>query len=347
MENWLTYKIKYFILLVFLSFDGLCSLAFYPSNTTIKSEAYYFWGFYGHRRINRMAIFTLPPEMIGFYKKHIEYITEHAVDPDKRRYAVEEEGPRHYIDIDHYVKPGEDPFAVMPKKWQDAVKKFSEDTIKAYGVVPWHIEVMARRLKYAFKDKNVDKILKYSTELGHYVADAHVPLHTSENYNGQMTGQKGIHGLWESRLPELFATQYDYFFGDAQYVKNINKFAWDAVKGSFAAVDSVFLFEKGLTKNTPSDQKYGYERRGSTTVKAYSRDFSQEYHDMMDGMVERRMRRAIISIGSIWYTCWVNAGQPDLNALAGLAPSQELLKEDEALEKTFKTNKIKGRSHDE
>ena len=49
------------------------------------------WGFWAHRRINRMAVFTLPPEMIAFYKKNIEYLTEHAVDPDKRRYATRHE----------------------------------------------------------------------------------------------------------------------------------------------------------------------------------------------------------------------------------------------------------------
>ncbi len=42
------------------------------------------WGFFGHRRINRMAVFTLPPGLIPFYKKNLEFITEHAVDPDKR-----------------------------------------------------------------------------------------------------------------------------------------------------------------------------------------------------------------------------------------------------------------------
>ena len=70
----------------------------------------YSWGFYGHKKINRMAVFTLPPEMIGFYKKNIEYITEHAVDPDKRRYSTEGEAARHYIDIDHYIHDGNDPF---------------------------------------------------------------------------------------------------------------------------------------------------------------------------------------------------------------------------------------------
>src|ERR1041385_1723288 len=101
------------------------------------------WGFYGHKKINRMAVFTLPPEMFGFYKNHIEYITTHAVDPDMRRYAVPEEAPRHYIDIDHY---GPNCFGSVPRYWKNAVAKFSEDTLNAYGIVPWWIDVMTYRL---------------------------------------------------------------------------------------------------------------------------------------------------------------------------------------------------------
>ena len=82
------------------------------------------WGFYAHKKANRYAVFTLPEELIGFYKKHIDYITEHSVDADKRRYAIKEEAPRHYIDIDHY---GENPFELMPEEWHDAVKKYSRD----------------------------------------------------------------------------------------------------------------------------------------------------------------------------------------------------------------------------
>src|SRR5262245_45187641 len=73
------------------------------------------WGFYGHKRINRMACFTLPPQMFGFYKRHIDFITDHAVDPDRRRYANPDEAPRHYIDIDHYAAGGVDPFTVVPR----------------------------------------------------------------------------------------------------------------------------------------------------------------------------------------------------------------------------------------
>lgn len=93
------------------------------------------WGFYAHQQINRLAVFTLPPDMIGFYKKNIRYITEAAVNPDKRRYTVVDEAPRHYLDIDHY---GDSALQKMPRYWNEAVAKYTEDTLKAYGIVPWH-----------------------------------------------------------------------------------------------------------------------------------------------------------------------------------------------------------------
>ena len=80
---------------------------------------------------------------------------------------------------------------------------------------------MLYRLTDAFKEKNQAKILKYSAEIGHYIADAHVPLHASSNHNGQLTDQKGIHGFWESRIPELLADkEWDFFIGKAEYIKN-------------------------------------------------------------------------------------------------------------------------------
>jgi len=306
----------------------------------------YSWGFFGHKKINRMAVFTLPPEMIKFYKKNIEFITEHAVDPDKRRYASKGEAPRHYIDIDHYVHDGEDLFEVVPKKWYDAVNKFTEDTLQAYGIVPWHVNVMVMRLTKAFQDMDYDRILRVSADLGHYIGDSHVPLHTTENYNGQLTGQRGIHGFWESRLPELKSKDYDYFVGRADYVENILNDEWETVRQSFAAKDSVLDLERKLNDEFPTDQKYAFENRGQTLMKTYSEEYSTAYHDMLNGMVERRLTQAIIKVGSYWYTAWVNAGQPDLNELLEKQPSEELAKEDEKLNKTFNSSKIKGREHD-
>lgn len=291
--------------LIYLSIFTFCACII-----LIFSPSLYSWGFYAHKRINRMAVFTLPPGMIGFYKKHIEFITEHAVDPDKRRYANDEEAPRHYIDIDYY---GEHPFDSVPKYWNDAVAKYTEDTLKAYGIIPWHIEKMVSRLTEAFKKENIDLILHYSADLGHYVGDAHVPLHTTENYNGQLTNQKGIHGFWESRIPELKAEGYDYFVGQAKYIEKPLDEAWQTVKESFSNKDTVLFLEAELTKKFPPDRKYTYEGRGGVTIKIYSEEFTNEYDKLMNGMVEDRMRKSIILTGSLWYTAWVNAGQPDLS----------------------------------
>ncbi|WP_420577149.1 zinc dependent phospholipase C family protein [Ekhidna sp.] len=270
------------------------------------------WGFFAHRKINRLAVFTLPPEMIIFYKQNIQYITEKAVNPDMRRYAVKNEAPRHYIDVDVY---GDSAVYKMPRYWSDAVEKYTEDTLQAYGIVPYHINRMTYWLIEAFKNKDADQILRLSSDMGHYVADANVPLHTTENYNGQLTGQYGIHGFWESRLPELFSDDYDVLTGKAEYVENLQLYAWDAVVKAHEALDSVLMFEKQLTKKYPESKKYGYEERGNSTIRTHSYDFSKDYHRKLNGMVERRMRASIKMVGDFWFSCWVKAGQPDLTDL--------------------------------
>lgn len=301
------------------------------------------WGFWGHQRINRMAVFALPPEMIGFYKKNIDFITEHAVDPDKRRYSDREEAPRHFIDIDHY---GEHPFDSLPHYWTDAVAKYGEDSIKAHGIVPWHIPLMMSRLTKAFREHDQEKILRISAELGHYVADAHVPLHCTRNYNGQLTNQIGIHAFWESRLPELFGDNYDYLVGRSIYINKPLDYIWNIIRESYAAHDSVLLMEKELNNKFPEDRKYAYEEKGRTMIKVYSKEYSLAYSKMMDGMVERRMRAAIIAVSSCWYTAWVNAGMPDLNSIGDFAETEMMKKEFQRMDKIYQEQKANGKLKD-
>jgi hypothetical protein len=254
------------------------------------------WGFYAHKEINYLACFTLPPEMFGFYKTNIGYIQEFSVRADQRRYAVDDEAPRHYIDLDHYETLA--PIDTMPMQWDSAVAKYS------------------------------------------YIADAHVPLHTTENYNGQLTNQHGIHGLWESRLPEIFATTYDFYTGKAVYLRVPLSTIWQTVAESFAAKDSVLAMERELTLRMPNT-KYSFESKGATTVKVYSREFSSAYHSALNQMVERRMKKAIFMVGCFWYTAWVDAGQPDLeftvNQRIDLQPQLD------SLAKLMQGETIKGR----
>ncbi len=311
---------------------------------TILCEQCYCWGFYAHKKINHYAVFLLPPGMLVLYKPNIEFLTEHAIDPDKRRYAIPEESPRHYIDIDHY---GNYPYDSLPRKWNDAIAKYSEDTLMQHGIVPWWVQTMLYRLTDAFKEKNQAKILKLSAEIGHYVADAHVPLHASSNYNGQFTAQKGIHGFWESRVPELLADkEWDFFIGKAEYIKNPGDFIWNRVVESGAASDTVLSFERELTKAFPSDQKFSFEQRNGITIRQYSSSFTKAYDNLLNGMVERRMRQSIFAVAGFWYTAWVNAGQPDLTKLSNKEFTGEDLKEFEALNYAWRSNGIKDREHE-
>lgn len=310
----------------------------------IPTQAAFSWGFYGHRMINYYAVFLLPPEMMILYKPQADFLTEHAVDPDKRRYAIPEEGPRHYIDLDKY---GKYPFDSLPRNWNEAVKKFTEDSLQKHGIVPWWLQTMLFRLTQAFKEKNQVKILKLSAEIGHYIADAHVPLHASSNHNGQQTNQRGIHGFWESRIPELLAEKsWDFLIGKAGYISNPAKFIWARVLESAAAADTVLRFEKMLSRQFPLDQKYAFEERNGTVIRQYSSAYSIRYNELLKGMVERRMRQSIYAVASFWYTAWVNAGQPDLSSLSNNSFTATEQEEFDRLNQAWKNNTIKGREHD-
>jgi len=301
------------------------------------------WGFFAHRKINRLAVFTLPVEMITFYKKNIRSIEEDAVNPDRRRYIVPEEASRHYIDLDKY---GDSSVIYLPKYWKDAVEKFGEDTLKAHGILPWHINNVYHELKDAFFVRNPAKILRLSADLGHYLADAHVPLHTTKNYDGQLTGQNGIHAFWESRLPELFSNQYDFFVGKATHLENVQLTAWGIIAHTNQALDSVLRFEKQLSEKW-GDKKFNFESQGRQTIKVFSADYSKAYHQLLSGMVDRQMRAAVLMTGSIWYTAWVDAGQPDLKSLIDYKPSpEEIKKREEELKKWKETQRTSIRPHE-
>lgn len=303
------------------------------------------WGFYMHEQINYHAVFLLPPQMMILYKRNIGFLTEHAVDPDKRRYVMASEGAHHFMDIDHY---GVYPFHDLPRNYKAAMEKFSADTLQTYGVVPWWVQTMLSRLTKSFREKDRRLILKYSAELGHYIADAHVPLHACSNHNGQFTNQLGIHAFWESRIPELFAAErWDFFIGKAEYIKDPGSFIWARLLESAAATDTVLRCEREASSQIRPDQKYAFEERRGLLVRQYSTNYATLYNSKLNKMVERRMRQSIFAVASFWYTAWVNAGQPQLDRLAQdsltLAEQQEYQK----LNLEWKKGKLMGRDCEE
>jgi hypothetical protein len=296
------------------------------------------WGFYSHRVINRHAVFCLPPGMIGFYKKHIEYLTEHSIDPDKISRVDPDEAPRHYIDMEYFGNPDD-----IPVYWKQAVQKYGEDSLKSFGVLPWHISTMLFRLTEAFKEQDAFRILMLSARLGHYVADATMPLHTTKYYNGRTPEERGIHAFWETRIPELIAADFNFFVGKASYIDNGQLKAWELIHKTHAQVDTVYIIYEKLMKSFQMDKIYVYDTRGTVTKRNYSREFSTTFERESNKMIERNMKLAVINVANFWYTAWVNAGQPDLDKLLDKEVLKQMKQEKKEIDEMWRTGNTKQR----
>jgi hypothetical protein len=168
------------------------------------------WGFDAHKFIADRMIALLPAELKPLFEKRRDFIVERAIDPDLwRNVGWEEEPPNHFLDFD-FEAFGPYPFAALPRDYDVAVQKFGKAVVHEQGLLPWRVAEFYGRLQREFESLKrkpapgyaADNIVLYGAILAHYVSDGHVPLHAVVNYNGQLTGQEGLHSRWESELFE-------------------------------------------------------------------------------------------------------------------------------------------------
>ena len=143
-------------------------------------------------------------------------------------------------------------------------------------------------------------------------------------------------------MPELFGNDFDYWVGKANYVEQPLDFIWGYITDSHLGLDSVLVFERELNQTFRTDQKYCYEQRGQQTVRVYCEAYARAYANRLDGMQERRMRASILAVGNIWYSAWVDAGQPVLKELPPVVPTEQEIEEQKELDAKFQEGKIKG-----
>ena len=275
------------------------------------------WGIVGHERVSRAAVLALPKPLQVFFYNHIDFITQESTVPDLRKYVLNDkaEGQRHYFDMENFGV-----IDSFPKTMEAAKKKYDEKFLAKNGTLPWYIQDMMVKLTKAFKEKKKTEILFLAGDLAHYIADAHMPLHTSENHDGQNTNQKGIHALWESRIPELFANNYKLHVENGVYLDNVDKATWNIIFDTHSLVEPLLTADKPLRTSTPENKMYEVDAKGEIVKSQYksniySEDYSNRLHIALNGMVESQMKKAITATSSFWYTAWVNAGKPDLSAL--------------------------------
>jgi hypothetical protein len=269
------------------------------------------WGFLGHRTIHQLAIYELPPSMRYFFHRNIDEVVKKSVRPDQRRSADKEEAPKHYIDLELF---GDSAAWRMPLLWKDALKKYGKDSLLKWGYLPYYVITMKEKLTAAFRSGNKDSILFYATDLGHYISDAHVPLHVTENYDGQLTGQKGLHSLWESMIPEIELTQYDLRSRHkARYLKHPERDIWRTIRQSYKLLHDVLAEEKAVTKTFTEKDKYRVQTRNNREYKSYTSAFAKAYSARLGNTINKQLISSANLVADFWYTSWVDAGCPNLN----------------------------------
>ncbi len=276
---------------------------------TLISQAAFGWGFWAHRTINKAAIALLPEPLMKFHEAHADYVSEHAVDPDMRRGKWKNEGNYHYMDMDDY---GSYPNFDVPRTYGEAVSKYGEEAVIKDGMVPWRVGLDTDSLSAAMEAHDVPLVLHLSADLGHYVADMHVPLHATKNYDGQFTGNIGVHFRWETGIPERFGKDYSFTGIDsARYIKDPVEHALKILTHSYSLLDKVFRADSIAKVGIPRDELYKVVTKDGRKEYIYSEEYYKKFNAELDGMVESQMRAATRAVASYWYTAWVNAGKPE------------------------------------
>jgi hypothetical protein len=268
------------------------------------------WGFLSHKSLQQVSIYVLPPELGLFFYANQDYLVTHSIRPDVRRRDDKSEDPKHYLDMDAAVF-GPNYRTDIPHDFSAAIKKYSIDSLKNEGLVPWEVNRVYQRLVYSFQHQLKDSVLFYAADLGHYVADSHVPLHTTKNHDGQLTNQKGIHVLWESLVPEEFLRNYQFNqVPTVTYIKNPQDFIFQILLESHDMLPEVYQTELAIRAEMGEAKAFMEVERGGRKLKYYSKDFIRAYGNRLGASIEKRMLLASNRVASFWYSAWKDAGSP-------------------------------------
>ncbi len=252
------------------------------------------WGETGHRLINRNAILLLPEPLKAVYSKHKRIILDQSVAPDEWKREDRFEGPRHYINIDIYEKY---PFPGFPMTYANAVSKFNKKTVEEAGTLPWRIGEYYEMLVEAFRQRDRRGIAEVSGQLGHYIGDLYQPLHATADYDGQLSGARGVHQYFEEKMVDAY--KKDFKFNASSrigVIGNLPEFVLTVIREGYPEVAKIMAADQ-------AGRTDGKKRDSSYMLKLYKN---------AGPIAWRRIQSASEALASVWYSAWVDAGKPDL-----------------------------------
>ena len=255
------------------------------------------WGWVGHTKISTDAALSYNQQMHDF-STWTSYLAEHSSDADNRKSSDPNEAPRHYIDIDGYISflyTGQ-----IPQTLDSVVNLYGNAFVYGQGILPWATLTTFDSLQSCFQRHDFERAKYFSADLGHYVGDGHMPLHITQNYNGESTGNNGIHSRYESTMVGAYVDQIIYTGDSISVIPNVNQYIFNYLYKNYTYVDSVL-------------QADDYAKTFGSTNSA---EYKQALWDKSKVFTTLLMKNASHALTELIFTAWVNAGSPSLTASA-------------------------------
>jgi len=310
------------------------------------------WSDRTHFTITEEAVRRLPEPLRGLFSDGaaLARLKEASAAPDARREAIlkqlaaapaeeqealrrryVDEKARHYFDIDA-VTTEPPPFAAFPRDRKAAEKEFGAKVFEEHGTALWAAEDAFSALADALSRGAAADIFRAAGDLAHYAADLHTPMHVSKNFNGQLTGNEGIHKALEIGLvvrnEEFYAAEVRKGRTEVAYVQNVRDALFDALVQANARMapiveaDTAARRKTGYNPGDRSNKEAGREMEDPANEKArpYYAAFKQEL-EARGSPEAAAMRDAAAHLAQLYYTAWVRAGKP--TSLLAAAPAPE------------------------
>ena len=251
------------------------------------------WGNNAQRLIVNRAVDTLPYELRPFFENNRNFLIQHVNDPLNQLDKHPNERQNHFIELDKY---GKFPFAALPRSYKNALSKYSKSKIESSGVLPWQIGVYSAKLTDDMRNGRWEEAKTDAAFLANYVAEAHDPFNTTENYDGRLTGQIGVNERFNTMLIDRYGSFFPVNPHDAFFISDPTDFAFEVCLNAHSLVESLLLADRSA-------------KRG---LSSYTDEYYDRFYNLSATSLIKQLSDASTDVGSYWLTAWTNAGKPGL-----------------------------------
>jgi hypothetical protein len=251
------------------------------------------WGKSGSKLVVNKAIETLPQGIREYFESNRNFLLQHVTDPLEAIGKTPAERHNHFIALDKY---GRFPYDALPRVYKIALAKYGKAKLDANGLLPWQIGVYSEKLTEAMKAGKWEEAKLDAAILANYVADAHDPFNTTDNFDGHLSGQTGVNERFGAGLIERYSSFFPMRPNDAIFVEDPTDHAFEACLSAHSWLETILLADRNA-------------RQGENS---YNDDYYDHFYNQAAAILIRELSDAATDVGSYWLTAWINAGRPQL-----------------------------------